>query len=69
MNNSAPQLVLKLWNYCSILRNDGLSYGHHVEKLTFLLFLKMAGEQAKPPYLSEAKRRDAASSALESERA
>ncbi len=24
-------LVQKLWNYCSILRDDGLSYGNYVE--------------------------------------
>jgi type I restriction-modification system DNA methylase subunit len=35
-------LVQKLWNYCNILRDDGLSYGDYVEPLTFLLFLKMA---------------------------
>jgi type I restriction enzyme M protein len=44
------QLVQKLWNYCNILRDDGLSYGDYVEQLTFLLFLKMADEQAKPPF-------------------
>jgi type I restriction enzyme M protein len=54
-------LVSKLWNYCSILRDDGLSYGDYVEQLTFLLFLKMADEQSKSPFLSEDKRRDAAS--------
>ena len=43
-------LVQKLWNYCNILRDDGLSYGDYVEQLTFLLFLKMADEQAKPPF-------------------
>lgn len=44
---SNPQaLVQKLWNYCNILRDDGLSYGDYVEQLTFLLFLKMADEQA-----------------------
>ncbi len=42
-------LVSKLWNYCSILRDDGLSYGDYVEQLTFLLFLKMADEQSRPP--------------------
>ena len=42
-------LVQKLWNYCNILRDDGLSYGDYVEQLTFLLFLKMADEQAQPP--------------------
>ena len=45
---TAPQqLVQKLWNYCNILRDDGLSYGDYVEQLTFLLFLKMAEEQAQ----------------------
>ena len=43
-------LVQKLWNYCNILRDDGLSYGDYVEQLTFLLFLKMADEQVKPPF-------------------
>ncbi len=44
-------LVQKLWNYCNILRDDGLSYGDYVEQLTFLLFLKMADERSKPPFL------------------
>jgi type I restriction enzyme M protein len=47
---SAPALVQKLWNYCNILRDDGLSYGDYVEQLTFLLFLKMADEQSNPPF-------------------
>lgn len=46
----SQQLVQKLWNYCNILRDDGLSYGDYVEQLTFLLFLKMADEQSKPPF-------------------
>lgn len=44
------QLVAKLWNYCNILRDDGLSYGDYVEQLTYLLFLKMDDERTKPPY-------------------
>ncbi len=44
------QLVQKLWNYCSILRDDGLSYGDYVEQLTFLLFLKMGDEQSRAPF-------------------
>jgi type I restriction enzyme M protein len=47
--NSSQQIVQKLWNYCNILRDDGLSYGDYVEQLTYLLFLKMADEQTKPP--------------------
>jgi type I restriction enzyme M protein len=43
-------IVQKLWNYCNLLRDDGLSYGDYVEQLTFLLFLKMADEQTRAPY-------------------
>jgi hypothetical protein len=32
--NNPTALVQKLWNYCSILRDDGLSYGDYVEQLT-----------------------------------
>jgi type I restriction enzyme M protein len=49
-NGHARQIVQKLWNYCNVLRDDGLSYGDYVEQLTFLLFLKMAHEQAGPPW-------------------
>ena len=62
MSNPAPQLVHKLWNYCNPASrdNDGLSFhlrrgfggqgGDYVEQLTFLLFLKMADEQSRPPF-------------------
>ncbi len=49
-SNHSQQIVQKLWNYCNILRDDGLSYGDYVEQLTYLLFLKMADEQARAPY-------------------
>lgn len=49
MSDSAT-IVQKLWNYCNVLRDDGLSYQDYLEQLTFLLFLKMADEQAKPPF-------------------
>src|SRR5262245_16194704 len=50
MANNPTQLVQKLWNYCNVLRDDGLSYGDYLEQLTYLLFLKMADEQTKPPF-------------------
>ena len=37
-----------LWNYCNVLRDDGMSYGDYVEQLTHLLFLKMADERTRP---------------------
>jgi type I restriction enzyme M protein len=40
-------IIQKLWNYCNILRDDGLSYQDYIEQLTFLLFLKMADERQK----------------------
>ena len=43
-------IVQKLWNYCNVLRDDGMSYGDYVEQLTFLLFLKMADERTKKPF-------------------
>src|SRR3954468_3631415 len=49
MSNHSQQIVQKLWNYCNVLRDDGLSYGDYVEQLTYLLFLKMAHEQTQPP--------------------
>ena len=48
MNTS--NIVQKLWNYCNVLRDDGMSYGDYVEQLTYLLFLKMAEERTKAPY-------------------
>jgi hypothetical protein len=38
---TAPALVQKLRNSCSILRDDGLSDGDYLEQLSFLLLLKM----------------------------
>jgi type I restriction enzyme M protein len=41
------RLVQKLWNYCQVLRDDGLSYLEYIEQLTYLLFLKMAEERGQ----------------------
>jgi len=39
MPNHSAAIVQKLWNYCNVLRDDGMSYGDYVEQLTYLLFL------------------------------
>ncbi|AER56650.1 N-6 DNA methylase [Pseudoxanthomonas spadix BD-a59] len=49
----ASALVRKLWQYCNVLRDDGLSYPDYVEQLTYLLFLKMSDEQAGGPVPAE----------------
>lgn len=50
MASESSAIVQKMWNYCDVLRDDGVSYGDYVEQLTYLLFLKMADEQTKPPF-------------------
>jgi type I restriction enzyme M protein len=50
MPDTSSQTVQKLWNYCNVLRDDGMNYVDYVEQLTYLLFLKMADERTKPPY-------------------
>ncbi|WP_165251207.1 class I SAM-dependent DNA methyltransferase [Paludisphaera soli] len=50
MSTASQQIVSKAWNFAHVLRDDGLSYMAYVEQITFLLFLKMADEQTKPPY-------------------
>jgi type I restriction enzyme M protein len=41
MNSQSSTIVQRVWNYCNVLRDDGISYGDYVEQLTYLLFLKM----------------------------
>jgi len=50
MPNESSAIVSKVWNYCHVLRDDGVSYGDYVEQLTYLLFLKMVDEQTKLPF-------------------
>ena len=49
MSSPASNLVNKVWNYCNLLRDDGVSYGDYVEQLTYLLFLKMDYERTRRP--------------------
>ena len=47
---STSPIVSKVWSFCNTLRDDGVGYGDYLEQLTYLIFLKMAEEYAKPPY-------------------
>ena len=47
---TAATVGQKLWNYCNVLRDAGLSYGDYLEQLTYLIFLKMMHERSHPPY-------------------
>lgn len=38
-------IVQKLWNLCSVLRDDGINYPTYITELVLLLFLKMEQEQ------------------------
>lgn len=44
MNQEARRLVDRLWNYCNVLRDDGVSASSYLEQLSLLVFLKMADE-------------------------
>ena len=46
MSDLSNRIVQKLWSYCNVLRDDGLSYQDYLEQLTYILFLKMADERA-----------------------
>ncbi|WP_405612648.1 N-6 DNA methylase [Streptomyces sp. NBC_00076] len=45
----ANPLAAKLWEYCNVLRDNGLSTAEFVEQLTYLVFLKMADETTARP--------------------
>lgn len=54
MNNT--EIVAKLWNLASVLRDDGITYHEYVTELTYLLFLKMMQEQDAESIIPEGKR-------------
>ena len=47
---NTASIVSRVWSFCTTLRDDGVSYGDYLEQLTYLIFLKMADEYARPPY-------------------
>ena len=34
MSTQSSTIVQRVWNYCNVLRDDGISYGDYVEQLT-----------------------------------
>jgi len=47
MATESSTIVQRVWNYCNVLRDDGMSYGDYLEQLTYLLFLKMDDENVQ----------------------
>ena len=47
---NSTSISSRVWSFCTTLRDDGVGYGDYLEQLTYLIFLKMADEYAKPPY-------------------
>lgn len=47
---TTQSIVNKVWSFCDVLLDDGVSYLDYTEQLTFLLFLKMADEYSRPPH-------------------
>ena len=41
---SENNLITKVWNYATILKDSGVAYTDYVAQITYLLFLKMDDE-------------------------
>jgi type I restriction enzyme M protein len=50
MSENTSSIVSKVWSFCNVLRDGGVSYGDYLEQLTYLIFLQMAEEYRKSPY-------------------
>ena len=50
MTAPSAAIVQKLWSYCNVLLDAGLTYLDYTEQLTYLLFLKMAHERSQEPW-------------------
>jgi type I restriction enzyme M protein len=48
---TTDSIISKVWSFCHTLRDDGVGYGDYLEQLTYLIFLKMADEYARPVFL------------------
>src|SRR5262249_15633558 len=50
ISSESRRIVDKAWNFATVLWHDGVPVLAATEVITFLLFLKMADEQTRPPY-------------------
>ncbi|MDP2903715.1 MAG: N-6 DNA methylase [Methylovulum sp.] len=48
-------IVQKLWNFCDVLRDDGINYSDYVTELVLLLFIKMEYENTEAGLLDKHK--------------
>lgn len=55
---TTQDIVQKLWGFCDILRDDGITYHQYVTELTYILFLKMAKETGTENQLPDGYRWD-----------
>ncbi|MYC82598.1 MAG: hypothetical protein F4X19_10970 [Acidobacteria bacterium] len=46
---NTARLVSKVWNFCTTLRDDGVSYRDYLDQFTYLIFIEIANEHANPP--------------------
>jgi hypothetical protein len=45
MSTQSSTIVQRVWNYCNVLRDDGISYGDYVERqLSVVPEVEFAGE-------------------------
>lgn len=35
MPDDSPQIVQRLWNFCDVLRDDGVSYDEYLKQLSY----------------------------------
>src|SRR5258705_4017152 len=40
-------LIQEVWNYATVLKNEGVHYGAYISEISFLLFLKMDEERSE----------------------
>ena len=55
---NTQEIVSKLWNLCTVLWHDGITYHQYVTELTYILFLKMAKETKTEAQIPESFRWD-----------